>query len=42
MHIDRVLQALARERLAQMREEMAVREATEKELRRAIRLAGMS
>ena len=33
-------QALARERLAQMREEMAVREATEKELRRAIRLAG--
>uniref|UniRef100_A0A7I4AXA3 histidine kinase n=2 Tax=Physcomitrium patens TaxID=3218 RepID=A0A7I4AXA3_PHYPA len=32
-------QALARERLAQMREEMAVREATEKELRRAIRLA---
>lgn len=38
---DRELQALARERLAQMREEMAVREATEKELRRAIRLAGM-
>lgn len=32
-------QALAREKLAQMREEMAVREATEKELRRAIRLA---
>lgn len=34
------LQALARERLAQMREEMAVREATEKELRRAIKFAG--
>jgi hypothetical protein len=35
------LQAVARERLAHIREEMAVREATAKELRRAIRLAGM-
>lgn len=34
------LQALVREKLAQMREEMAVREATEKELRRAIEMAG--
>lgn len=39
--LDMDLQALAREKLAQMREEMAVREATEKELRRAIRLAGV-